>query len=276
MRRLAHIIPFVLCTLIFLSGCENTFTPFSDSGDRAIVVTGFLDHNADSQFVRVQVVRRTINSTASLDDGISAVLENVGAGTSTTLADSIVTTENGDLAHLFFTSSPIAAGTRYRLVASSDDGEQTIRRTTVPVRGGFSLDSVGTSQLSISQTVHLGLSEIPNDLSVIYTVQVVGNPSPTRIELPYDNSAIRTETSIDLTVRLQTDRTLILDMLGLPSDDGTTALLGVAVEYVRFSPEWDAALLPRDDLNFFGSKASFNHSWHLSNQVLDDLGWAVP
>lgn len=264
--------------LLFLGGCENAFTPFSESGDREIVVTGFLDQSADSQFVRVQMVRRSIASSATLEDGLDVTLLNTATGIASSLTDSLIATDDGGLAHLFYTTIPIADGTRYSLTATSDAGQETVRSTLVPGRAGFSVDSVNTNQISIGQTIHLGIPTIPDDLSIVYTVRRSGDTTSTRIEMPYTDAVVRSEgsSSIEVVVRLENDRLIILDMLGLPPDDGTTELADVAVQYVLLSDEWDQDQPGSEDLNFFASTATFSQSWSLSNFVLEQIGYAVP
>lgn len=278
MMKLISIPIVAVVGLLFLGGCENAFTPFSESGDREIVVTGFLDQSADSQFVRVQMVRRSIASSATLEDGLDVTLLNTATGIASSLTDSLIATDDGGLAHLFYTTIPIADGTRYSLTATSDAGQETVRSTLVPGRAGFSVDSVNTNQISIGQTIHLGIPTIPDDLSIVYTVRRSGDTTSTRIEMPYTDAVVRSEgsSSIEVVVRLENDRLIILDMLGLPPDDGTTELADVAVQYVLLSDEWDQDQPGSEDLNFFASTATFSQSWSLSNFVLEQIGYAVP
>ena len=262
-------------------GCDNEFSPFAESSaDESIVVNGFLDFNADTQFVRIQVVRREIERDASLGDGLTAVLKNINTGTDFLMTDSILTLETERKVHLFYLQEPVEAGSNYELEVTGINGGRSVHSTNLPVRGSFLPAPVENiaSQEPIVQPIRLSdLDRQPHNVTVIYTVLRNGTGEPIEVSFPYDNFLVAENNGFNYTidVRLGIDRTNVIAALSLPQTDATTVLQNISLSYELFSDEWSQESVPTD-VSFFGSAATFDETWTLPDVALSALMYAVP
>lgn len=115
-------LPLLLIILLagaVLPGCEASFDPFEES-DLSVSMFGYLDTAADTQFVRVSLIRTPAVAGKPLDATVR--LEDLGTGATVVLRDSLYTYTNGGLAYNVWTDTPIAADAAYRLTATRPDG----------------------------------------------------------------------------------------------------------------------------------------------------------
>ncbi len=266
-----------MLSVLLLFGCDNSFSPFSQRpGNAAVIVNGFLDVNSDSQFVRVQIVRQSILSSASLDDGITVDLRNTSTATTESMIDSLFELPGGEKVHVFYSTNPVQEGTEYQLLARAKGGAIVSESTRVPSRARLILEPPTTAQLTVTQDLELrDLRAVPRELSIRYTLLRNGNGPPVTVSIPYRDAATLSTSGVDLRVRLEADRSIIFSQLGISLSDRTTVLEKVEIVYEILSQEWNFE--PQNDqINFFGSAATFTESWTLADNILADLGYAVP
>ncbi len=274
------LIPLTIWGFLLVSGCDNEFSPFASSLSGEIIsLNGFLDINADTQFVRTQIVRQEIETDASLDDGLVVELANQTSGQSVSMTDSLLILPSGKATHLFYTTEPIDAGANYQIIASLLGENETVRTTRIPgetlvIRDGAEVDATSSF---VTQVLNLPeLIERPQKVSIVYSVLINGTADPVEVSLPYDNLVSFSPNNFDgyrVTVRLSFDRTIVLSALNILPADTTTVLQSINLEYSLFSSEWRTPQLPTES-SFFGSAATFRDKWTLSETQKKLIGYS--
>ena len=128
-RRGGALVAAVLAVALAAGGCESEFEPFETS-DAALSLFGYLDVAADTQWVRVSVLRRGVG--ADEPGGVAVTLEHLGTGERTALRDSVFRFDNGGVVHNFWTDRRVEPATAYRLTAVRPDGATAAARFETP------------------------------------------------------------------------------------------------------------------------------------------------
>jgi hypothetical protein len=103
--------------------CDNTLEPLSDEGVN-YTFYGFLDFDADTNYIRVNDLKKPIlEGDTSPFDGI-ATLEHLEGGESDILVDSVMV-YNGISVHNFLTTIPVIPEITYRLTVENSEGKST-------------------------------------------------------------------------------------------------------------------------------------------------------
>ena len=151
---------------IGLQACDAPFQPFEETGRMSVF--GALDAAADTQWIRVTSIRRTV--LTSLDQlAMTVTLERVGTGRTVELRDSIVKFETGGTftpeaewsTHNFWTTEPIESGATYLVTVTGAD--RPTAAITVPIPEDYSVTiaynrTPGTyATVQIENVEHLGL-----------------------------------------------------------------------------------------------------------------------
>jgi len=133
----AAIVGLALVTLV-ASACENAFEPFRTDSNLHFSLFGYLNASADTQWIRVTPVRRSVFTTPGNLDA-TVTLERMGSGESVVLRDSIFRfavagpdEAASSWAHNFWTDVPIAYGETYRFSVRSGDGTETTVLVPMP------------------------------------------------------------------------------------------------------------------------------------------------
>lgn len=172
-------------------GCESSFDPFEES-DIQFSIFGYVDVAADTQFVRVSSLRRSVEDTGALEAEVT--LEDLTRGGTTALRDSVVRFGNGAVVHNFWTSRRIEPSTAYRLTATGPDGNAASAEfETPPQFPNPTLESGITIYSSpqfppMAQAIFFEGIEKFADLRVVYHLE---EPSTT-VVLSYLDRIIRT------------------------------------------------------------------------------------
>lgn len=230
--------------------------------------------------MRVAVIRDEIEQIASSADSISVELNDMTSGETVELTDSLIGIGEGQLSHLFYTQAPILGDRDYRITATGPAGGTSNKQTTVPGRIAFTLNTPTNAQggSSYIQTITFAnLPRRPEMFDIVYTVLRNGTGDPIRVVFQYRELMVEVPTvsGYQVGVRLEHDRVTVMNTLGLPLENETTVLQAVSLEYELLSDEWRVTRDP-NDLDFFGSAATYVESWTLSDAVLDDIGYATP
>ena len=122
----------VLCSVL-LAACDTSVQPFVEN-DRYYSVYSLLDAGADSQFVRVEALRDSVQfgSPPTLDATVT--IENQETGQTTQLTDSLVTLPPapGIPVHLFRAELSLTPGGTYQVRVERSDGSASIATVTLP------------------------------------------------------------------------------------------------------------------------------------------------
>lgn len=120
-------------TLLCLSilGCDPTVDRFQEN-DLHYSIFGYLHPSADTQFVRVELLRDSmlIRAPESMDTEVT--LTNLATDHTVSLQDSLFNYGRDASAFNFYTTTDIEPSTPYRLVARGPDGAEARVQTTIP------------------------------------------------------------------------------------------------------------------------------------------------
>ena len=160
-----------LAALALLAGCEAAFDPIDDAG-RYFSMSGYLDTEADTNWVRVELVAETFEPSP---DPIDADVWLDGPGGRSALTQETVAFRTGT-AHLFWTTADVEPGTTYALVAERPDGART--RATVRTPDPFETTLVdGETACPVAVAVR-GAERVVDARAVYH----LGPPPATRFE----------------------------------------------------------------------------------------------
>jgi hypothetical protein len=133
-RRRAWLL--LACVALLVAGCDETVRPIRVNDEAFFSLYGYLDLNADTQWVRVMPVRQSLFLSADPIDAV-VTLEHVGSGAVVTLRDSAFSYRDQRLdrvayAHNFWTAERLDPGASYRLTATRSDGRSTTTLVVMP------------------------------------------------------------------------------------------------------------------------------------------------
>jgi len=114
-------------------GCDTSVQPFVDNG-QSYSVYSLLDAGADTQFVRVEALRDSVQfgSPPTLDATVT--IENQQTGRTTQLTDSLATVPPapGIPIHLFWAELSLTPGGTYQVRVERSDGQTSTATVTLP------------------------------------------------------------------------------------------------------------------------------------------------
>lgn len=277
---MARLLPFglVLATLGTLAACQDPFDPFSETAETGFAVYGYLDTEADTQFVRVAQLRRRPEAPTTPSTPTVETLDEV-TGAVVAWRDSLVTLTDGTQAALYYTTAAFLPGHTYRLRVGGA-GRLTEARTQVPARPPPEVNPVRWSGTRYEQEVAWRNlpPPLPFDVTLTYRVQ----PGPSR---PLAEFEVECFTCGGLvrgdwrsTIPLSFDAAEIRRRLGQAPGDTTAVLHGLRLRIVLLSAEWQQrghnAIEGGEGL--FAARAAFDTLWTLPDTVVAKLGFRTP
>jgi hypothetical protein len=139
-------------------GCERPFQPFLESSKDPFWIFGYLDLEADTQWVRVMPVRQSVLTEPGPIDAV-VTLEKVGSGRVVELKDSLFSFEDPNLqavryAHNFWTTEPLEPNTRYVLRAAQSDGSVSVATIDMPAAVEFTFLNLESSHDTAYVEIH--------------------------------------------------------------------------------------------------------------------------
>lgn len=119
-----------------VTGCDHPFEPHAPNTIGPFSIFGYLDVNADTQWVRVTPIRQQLLTDPEPLDAV-VTLEHLASGRVVMLRDSVFafpdpSVDGVGYAHNFWTTEPIEAEASYRLEAVRADGATTIATVEMP------------------------------------------------------------------------------------------------------------------------------------------------
>lgn len=120
----------VLCALLLL-GCDNSIEPFAREG--AYSIYGYLSLSRSDQFIRVKPLNEPLTTDAPQPLDATVTLDNISAGTSEVLEDSILVFEDEGtrvITHNFWTDTPVQPKAEYRITIEGPNGTTQATTTT--------------------------------------------------------------------------------------------------------------------------------------------------
>lgn len=265
-----HIVLIAAIALVGLAACETGIDPFDTDVDRRYAVHGFLDSGADSQYVRLQALRRASDPLDAVPEGVSVHL--VGAGPEwgpVTGAD-----PDGIPVYGFMGVFRPEPGRRYDLVVERDGVQGALGSTVVPPVPGVIAALAEGGAVSLTKNITLtGLGPLRGDLAIWYEVYDPFADMYARIEIDYNLPWTGDERTF--TVFLTLDRAEILRRLGHSQSYRDVELLATGAHVELRSEEWGSSDLDPgmlDGHGFFGSVGRYDVHWVLPEVEVRTMG----
>lgn len=288
----------LLATLLTSVGCETQFEPFVES-DVAFTILGFLDTDADTQYVRVVPLRQVVERErdAQIDATVTSV--QLDTGRREVWMDSVVVFQDGSQGYVFYSAFSAVPGATYELTVTRSDGASTTAVTAVPLRPGDP-DSVHGAQNESDRFAPIfwpGVERVI-DADVEYTVNRVSCdggrlPPPetakiARVRYENDDRGHRSAEGWRIDLDLIADREAVNAVLGVPTIDACVVLYSLRVRLATPSDGWDPPGGVWDEdvliqpgtfsnvdggLGWFGSVARTTVDWQLSLLAMTNLNY---
>jgi hypothetical protein len=279
-----------LALLGCLLGCDEEVNPFIEE-DRYFTLYGYLDTAADTQFVRVIALRRSLveEPFGPLDARVTLV--PLPDGPSVTLRDSLVQFADGRYGHVFYAPLRVFPGWTYRLDVERADGARATAETTVPVAPGATIGTPSFFAGGFTQSVQwTRIDTAPYRLEVWYRFQGEAPHQPFReASVAYGEEHLgRLRNDLwEVEVRLSEDRDEVARQLG----GVAFPLLGVGMRLTMPDDAWrpptgvfDPDLLVQPGVftnvtggfGFLGAVNQYTVEWVLDATTVRALGYGVP
>ncbi|MEM1095928.1 MAG: hypothetical protein AAGJ10_15125 [Bacteroidota bacterium] len=270
-----------------MSACDESLTPISGEVDGYYTINGYLDVDADTQFVRVTPVRFQFERLPAEPLEARVFTRNLSTGVETTWQDSLITLDDGTTDHLFHSTALVTPGDTYEFVIERPDGIVVRTQQDVPpirpiLPAGFEQRQVGNNlDAQFFQDVALrGLNVAPDDLTMRYRYINPATAQPDSLAISYvriaSDEGVPTGDSWTVPIQLSDDRFSVLNSLGVPANDTTIVLLGLSIDVVVLSRNWRSNV-PRsfvqNGYGFFGARTRYQRTWQLTREALSQLGF---
>lgn len=115
---------FVICTLTFI-GCENSFEPLQVNEELTFSINGVLDVHADTQWVRVMPIGRSLIPADPNENGTAVDLTRQSTGEVIVLEDSLFMFGGDTYVWNYWLTEDMNGDESYEIVAESPDGDQS-------------------------------------------------------------------------------------------------------------------------------------------------------
>ena len=160
-----------LISLMFLTGCDDTFEPLQENDRYHFSIYGYLDATADTQWVRVMPVRDAIYAGPEPVDAV-VTLEHLETGSISVMNDSLFQFGSDVFARNYWATKTLIPGDSYRLTAENSSGQSSSATITLPP--DFSTPEVQQTEGEIT-FLYIDTVEKLVDLQVIYAVFIRQN-----------------------------------------------------------------------------------------------------
>jgi hypothetical protein len=268
----------VLMTLVV--GCSNTVEPFSPT-TRHYAIYGFLDANADTQYVRIEATRPNPEQEDQTREDLPTVsLTNVTTNEVVFWQDSTVVLEDGSEALLFWVAYQPEAGQTYRFEVKRSDGAVSSATTRVPDFDQLevklpSRTSIGTYEQAV---IFDNVSRRPEKITLNYEIAYEPEDDPFPITLDYNVFGVPVQDGWQINVRLTRDRERINSRLSIPPSR-VLLLHDVSMSIRLLSSDWplvesrERVVNVENGFGFFGAAATHQIGWQLDSLVVTELGF---
>ena len=284
-----------------LGACDTSLQPFAES-DLHFTLMGYLDSDADTQFVRVVPLRQVLDRNTPVPIDANVKTTDLMTGDQVVWSDSLTQFEDGTYGHVFWAVFRPQPEHRYRIEVRRSDGAVTSAETTLPplpdASATYTLDNRG---VFFQPFIWPGVSNVI-DVDVLYRVQIKpGGLYPPPDPLPETATEVFIRYTDDDRGSLQgdewftefqliEDHPLVEQGLIAEGRRGSLILLysltmRIAVPSADWEPPdglWDPDILVQpgtfsnvaNGLGFWGSvtRATAEHS--LNNVAMEALGYA--
>lgn len=261
-----------------VAGCDNSIEPFTES-TRYYAIFGFLDADADTQYVRIEPTRSNPALGPVVFDVASVETMDLTSGDVLAWSDSLLDLVDGGTGLLYFGKFRPIQGRSYRIEVRRSDGASTTAVTTVPDAPALSVrrpdrSFVGTLEQGL---LFAGVTRAPEHIVVNYAVTFGTLSTPLEVKLPYNVVGVPEGSGWRVVVRLTRDKSTVLGRLDLTTND-PVALHTLSIDLRLLSDDWpidEPGVMETNVTNgfgFFGSAATHRATWVLDSLYVRELG----
>ena len=261
-------------------GCDNTIEPFAPT-TRHYAIYGFLDADADTQYVRVEATRPDPQEEDRTRTDVPVVsLTHVSTDESVAWRDSTVELEGDGEALLFWVPFSPEPGEIYRLDVERSDGAVSSATVRVP---DFEEAEVGLPSQTFAGTyeqavVFANVTRRPEKVILNYEIAYSHDDDPFPITLDYNVFGAPVEDGWQINVRLTRDRERINSRLSI-APTRVLLLHEVSMTVRLLSSDWPLVESNQRVVNiengfgFYGAAATHEVSWRIDSLVASELGF---
>lgn len=116
--------------VLIMSGCETTFEPMQQNDEYSFTMYGYLDVNADTQWVRTMPIGETLIPTNATHDGTEVTITREKTNELIPLNDSLFIFSDNARVWNYWASQKIYPDEEYTITAVDVDGNQSTSRIT--------------------------------------------------------------------------------------------------------------------------------------------------
>lgn len=270
----------VVAVTAFTAGCENSVEPFAET-TRHFAIYGFLDADADTQFVRIEATRPNLDDDAINASNIAGVTtRNLASGEVISWRDSTLDLEGGRQSLLYWAVFRPTLGDPYRIEVVREDGATSSATTTVPDLTSFDpREPHRTFAATLEQSlVFANVARRPEAVTVNYDVTLEADEDPLRITLGYTFFGVPSPGGWKIDVRLTRDRERINSRLALQPAQ-ILFLHEISMTVRLLSTDWplvesrDRVNNVVDGFGFFGAAATHVVTWRVDSLIVRQLGF---
>lgn len=265
---------------VILVGCDNTVEPFAPT-TRHYALYGFLDANADTQYVRVEATRPDPGQEDRTSADVPVVtLTHVATGESVAWRDSTIEIEDDGEALLFWVPFRPEAGEVYRLEVERSDGAVSSATVRVP---DFDETEVRLPNQTFAGTyeqavVFANVTRRPEQVILNYEIAYSHADEPFPIILDYNVFGVPVADGWQINVRLTRDRERINSRLSI-APSRLLLLHDVSMTVRLLSSDWplvesnERVVNVENGFGFYGAAATHEFSWRIDSLVVTELGF---
>lgn len=267
-----------LLLMVVAGACEAPFEPLTRTETEFFAVYGYLDANADTQFVRVSPLRPALDP-ASTPEGTQVHSVLMPGDARVAWQDSLVQLDDGTTGLLFFAPMRVLPARRYRLEITANGQDLTTATTLVPPAPPLRPGDVRKTAVGFLQDVTWqGVTRPPARPTLAYLVQLPGEATPDTLIVSYSENGRAGNGGWVYPLDLSGDRAEVLTRLNRNLNDTTLVLLGLHMEIEQRSEEWarEEPVNITNGLGFFGALGRTARTWQLPREDIVDLDFTPP
>ena len=269
----------LLLAALLGSGCSTGIDPFSESANERFALTGFLTMLEDVQRVRVEQLRRTVESPEVGLEGVRVISVHEESGDRRVWEPAA--DQPDDIQGLIYESHFRPVEGTYRLeVGREITVDPLIARTTLPDIPDVLVGSAVGVGVGVQLPLRLlGQRDTPIELGLRYTVRPPMRPGASaeerEIDIRYGQAGSPVTGGWEFLVFVRNDHRIMLRQFGLDTVSDSLTLVAVSVIADLASDEWTdpEAVDIRNGEGFFASVARYIVPWNPPRAPFEEGGY---
>lgn len=264
--------------LVFtMAACDSSVDLLSEDGRDLFALHGFVNNEADTQYVRVESLRPLVAGAAQGMDGVTVRSVRLDTGEDMTWEYAPDVNSTGQPAHVFRAAFRAVAGAVYQIDVQRNGvpGASASARVPPPARLEVSTPGLGDENFVTQLVTVSEVAGSPLGVRLVYFLKKPGSDEIRRLEVDYGRPSSSQGRFLVMAYPSR-DRSTLMFRLGLAPETEGVALVGISLEYEVLSPEWTSQEQdPGMSLGhgFFAARGVHESSWRLDSEAVRLLGF---